>query len=300
MKKKLLLILAVLAVLSASGVWGYRWVTYEKLDLSKVLPYAQTEAVPKLIERIKSQPIGPEGFTFVALGDTRTNFAMAEKVVTAAAAEKPAFILANGDIVRRGRPEEYESHHLRLVDAIKPMPFITVPGNHEEGPNRDFEAFLAIYGQEQFSFDYGNARFVGLNNSGRLGVTWAHLRYLEQELSKPGVSHKFVVFHVPPRDMDIFVDSEEGRGFRWNAKAFRKLMSEQHVTAVFMGHVHGFAEQTLDGVRYIITGGAGANLAERLPEEGRVHNYVLVHVQPAAVKFEVVRLVGNEWVRGEF
>lgn len=300
MKRRALLAVLVLIPAAVAGYFVYQAVTFEQLNLEPLLPYAKTENYLELVKRIQAHAPADAGFSFVALGDTRSNLDMARKVVGAAASEKPAFVLGNGDIVRRGRPEEYLAHHLRLVELIKPLPFITVPGNHEEGPNRDFGPFIALFGAEQFSFDYGNARFVGINDSRWYGIGPSQLKYLETELSKPGVKYKFVAFHVPPRDMSIFVDSDEGRGFRWNAQRLRTLMTAQHVNAVFMGHVHGFAQQTVDGVKYIVTGGAGANLAERLPEEGRVHNYVVVKVSPETVQYEVVRLVNNEWVRSEF
>lgn len=74
-------------------------------------------------------------------------------------------------------------------------------------------------------------------------------------------------------------------------------MTKMGVNTVFMGHVHGYATSVVDGVRYTITGGGGANLAERLPDEGRAHNFVSVRVTTEGVNQEVVRLVGDEWVR---
>ncbi|MCP4643674.1 MAG: hypothetical protein GY851_24725, partial [bacterium] len=188
-----------------------------------------------------------------------------------------AFIVCNGDIVRRGRMEEYLVHHLRLIDLLAPTPFITVPGNHEAGPFGDFAPYKAIYGTDRFSFDYGGCRIVGVNN-GDSGMSRGDLRYLRNELAKPGADHKFVVFHVPPLFVQTTEDEEEGRGFRWNSGKLRVLMTEMNVDQVFMGHIHGFNTQVVDGVRYTITGGAGASLSSALPKEGQVHNYVVVHV----------------------
>jgi len=290
-------VILVLVVIGAIGYPIYRHVTHVNLDLSPLAPYHKTQNYATLIKDVKSKPIGPDGFTFIALGDTRSNIDVARRVLKAAAAEKPAFIISNGDIVRRGRVEEYLAHHLRLVKMIAPIPFIPVPGNHEAGPNDDFATFKAVYGGEQFSFDYGNCRFVGVNDSTRWGMTGADLAYLKQELSKPGVKYKFVLFHVPPRFLKDAVQTAEGRGFRWHAGAFRQLMKDEHVTEVFMGHIHGFATEVLDGVRYTITGGGGANLAKELGPEGAVHNYVVVHVTPGGLKQEEVKYVGEKWIR---
>ena len=297
MLKKILIAFIILLILAYPGVLLYEKITYEPQDLEKLADFAKTDNLDVLIKGIQAKPVPAEGFKFVVLGDTRSNLQVAEQVMTQAASEKPAFILANGDIVRRGRVSEYISYHKRLIDSIRPVPFITVPGNHEDGPNRDFAAFLAIYGAEQFSFDYGNARHIGINNSTKWGITRAHLAYLKQELSKPGVDHKYVIFHVPPKDLGIFVDSDEGRGFRFHWKALQQLFTEEKVDHVFMGHVHGFATTVIDDVRYTITGGAGANLAEKLPEDGQVHNYVVITIKLDGVTEEVVKLKGEKWKR---
>lgn len=294
---RLVLALLVLILLGAGGFLAYRQLTHETLDLTALAPYAATERIDKLIARIQAQPIPAEGFSFVALGDSRSNYGVALQVFQEAAKEKPAFVLSNGDIVRRGLPEEYVAHHMRLVQAIAPIPFIGVPGNHEEGPNDDFEAYRAIYGEERFSFDYGNCRVVGVNNCDFWGLSNEELRYLDAELGKPGADHKFVVFHMPPKDLAVYAHSEDGRGFRRNSAAMRKLFARHQVDHVFMGHVHGYATMVEDGVRYTVTGGAGASLTESLGEEGGVHNFVVVHVTPDGLKQEVVRLVNGTWVR---
>ncbi len=288
---------AGLFLLAVLGVIGYEYATYEQLNLDELAPFAETESYPRLIERIQAQPVGDDGFTFVALGDTRSNINIARMVLSEVQTEKPAFIFANGDIVRRGRVEEYEAHHMRLMEMIRPIPFITAPGNHERGPNNDFSAFKAIYGDLRFSFDYGGCRFIGFNNCDFGGVSSNDLAFLRDELSKPGADHKFVTFHIPPAYLENAVESDGSRGFTWNADAFHDLMVEFNVDHVFVGHIHGYATENIDGVQYTITGGAGADLTENLGEAGEVHNYVVVRVTPDGVKAEVVRHVGDNWER---
>lgn len=295
--KKFFLIFVFLIVVLACGIAAYLEFSKEHEDLELLAPYAETERLDKLIAQVQATPPDDEGFSFVVLGDSRSFYDVAKKVFLQAATEKPAFILGNGDIVRRGRVEEYISHHLQLVKQIKPIPFITAAGNHEEGPNKDFAAFKALYGDTRFSFDYGNCRFVGISNNSFFDMTRDNLDYLEKELSKPGVAHKFVVFHVPPDNLDVYVGSEEGRGFRWRHDEFYGLMATQKVDHVFMGHVHGYATTEVQGVKYTITGGAGANLADQLPVDGQVHNYVVVHVKKGGLEYEVVRLIGDSWQR---
>lgn len=279
-----------------AGALIYQWATHVEMDLSSLEPYAETENYEALFQRVQDRPIGEEGFKFVVLGDTRSNFLKAREVMTHAASHNPAFILSNGDLVRRGTVEEYLDHHLRLIDEIKPIPFIPAPGNHERGPNYDFSAFVKIYGDLKFSFDYGNCRFIGVNNGDRTKMTGRDVRYIRDQLEKPGAEHAFVIFHQPPTFLENAVESEDSRGFTMNAKRLHKLFIEHGVNHVFVGHVHGFATEEFDGVRYTITGGAGANLTETLGDEGMVYNYVLVHVTPDGVRAEVYKQLAGGWV----
>ena len=300
-KFKRTLLAGVLAFAAAvpAGYFGYRHFTHIELDLSPLLPHAETENYQALFERVRATEAGPEGFTFVALGDTRSFFQRARNVLIRAVEEEPSFILSNGDIVRRGTVKEYLDHHLKLVEVVAPIPFIPAPGNHEEGPNDDFAAFKALYGDVRFSFDYANCRFVGINNGDFNKMSGADIDYLEAELSKPGAEHKFVTFHLPPEFLENAVESEGTRGFSWNAGRFHDLMVAQKVNHVFAGHVHGFASEVIDGVRYTITGGGGANLTQALGQEGRVHNFIVVHVSESGVRSEVLKLVLGEWIREE-
>ena len=296
-KKSYCLLAAI--VLLVAGYFVYEKATYVQMDLSALREYAKTQRYDVIIKSIQAKPVPSEGFTFVALGDTRSNIDVARNVLSQAAKEWPLFILCNGDIVRRGRVEEYTAHHMQLIDMIAPVPMLVAPGNHERGPNDDFEPFRVLSGGERFSCDYGGCRFVGLNNADWNGMSSNDVEFLDTELSKPGAEHKFVVFHVPPRFLEEAVETEEGRGFSWNARRMRALFTEKKVDHVFVGHVHGFATQIVDGVRYTITGGAGANLADSLKKEGQVHNFVVVHVAPEGVRTEVVKEIDGEWVRSE-
>ena len=290
-------VLTILYILLGVGIsLGAR---REALTLEKLFPKAEGQQYDDLFQRITSTPAGEDGFTFAVLGDTRSNYKIALRVMTEAAKENPVFILHTGDVVREGRVEEYLAHHLPLVEAVAPIPVLPIPGNHEAGPNRDFAAFRKIYGGVQFSFDYGDCRFVAINNCDTWGLTRKHLRFLDEALSKPGAKHKFVMFHLPPRDLDVYVDTEEGRGFRKNSAALKELMEKHAVDHVFMGHVHGYATTTESGVPYTITGGGGANLAEQLDAAGSVHNYLVFHAGSEGVRGEVVRLVGEQWERSD-
>jgi serine/threonine-protein phosphatase CPPED1 len=262
---------------------------------------ASGQSYEDLIRSVQSRPVSREGLVFVVLGDSRGDMTTSRKIYARAAMEKPAFILHTGDMVNEGTVEEYLHYHLALVKEIAPIPVIPVPGNHEARPSNDFVGFRAIYGAERFSFDCDDGRFVGVNNSGSERLTESDLQFLERELSKPGVKHKFVVMHVPAHLVQQYGKPKmtKKRGFTQNAEAFHALMVRQGVRGVFFGHDHGFAYRLIDGVPYMITGGAGAELYFKYNWLEQFHHYLVVRVTPKGVTRELVRLDGDRWVRSQ-
>jgi 3',5'-cyclic AMP phosphodiesterase CpdA len=300
-RKRTVIVLVAVLVLAAAAATGVvlhaRKAAPVVIDLTPLAEPAKTQNYSALVKAIASVPAGPEGFSFAVLGDTRSDIGAARRVLGRAAEEKPAFILHTGDLVRRGTVEEYPAHHLVLVKGVAPTPLVPVPGNHEAGPNQDFPPFKALYGDVRFSFDYGGGRFVGVNNSDQGRLDDDDLAFLRQELARPGAAHKFVLMHIPPDYLQKGAGAEDGRGFKGNAAALRALMTEMKVDTVFVGHVHGYATEAIDGVRYVITGGGGAPLTKSLGEEGNVRNFILVRVTAQGLGLAVFRLQGDQWVR---
>lgn len=279
-----------------TGTW---WATTSPGDLALLQPYAERCNYERLMRALSVEPAPPELFSFVVLGDSRNNLPVASKVFEQAIAEKPIMIFHTGDLVRGGTVKEYLENYLPLVDLAHPVPVFAVPGNHERGSRHDFAAFKALYGDVQFSFDYGACRFVGLNVSEKTCVTRADLEFLEKELSKPGVKYKFVFFHVPPTYFEREVGINDPRGFEWNADEVRSILAKHQVTEVFMAHVHGYATAVIDSVRYTLTAGAGAPFDHRLPIKNRIFHYMVVHVMPDRVTQELVYMdmTTRTWVR---
>lgn len=290
-----LAVVVAVAALVGGGGW---WVFASPGDLSRLDPFVPLCNYETLLADL-TPPEAPDRFTFVVLGDSRNNNIIAPRVYAAAGAEQPDLLFHTGDMIRGGKVDEYLDHHLPLVESVAPIPVFSVPGNHERGDRRDYAAFNYLHGGERFSFDYGNTRFVGFNASERVRVSRKDLAFLDGELSKPGVEHKFVFFHIPPGYAErAFLDNDR-RGFKWNADAIHQLLVRHGVEEVFMGHIHGYASEVLDGVRYTLTAGAGAPLSKELPMEGRAHNYMVVRVAPEGVYREVVYLdpPTGEWRR---
>ena len=75
-------------------------------------------------------------------------------------------------------------------------------------------------------------------------------------------------------------------------EAFMALMVEKGVKLVLTGHIHSYDDAVRDGVRYIITGGAGAPLYPE-PNRPAFHHYIRVTVKGEEISTEVVRIADD-------
>ncbi len=281
---------------------GFPWSRKREIlteeDLKRLEPFAQRHNISCLIKKLSDESlVKKEHFRFAIFGDTRGDYRVARDIILSIAKEKPSFVLMTGDIVRRGRVEEYLAHHLRMAELVYPIPVIPVPGNHEEGPDRQYTAFRKIYGTDQFCFDFGPARFIGFNNNSFWSFTREQLNFLEKHLKSDRIKYRYVIMHKPPENLPVFVKTEEGRGVRRNTQKFYNLMRENKVTEVFMGHVHGFVSNIIDGVRYTITAGGGARLENRLNIEHQIHHYLLYDITSERIQCERIEWIEGEWKR---
>ena len=244
----------------------------------------------------------PEGdsFSFVVLGDTRKRMKVATKIFGAAKEDNPVVLFHTGDIVRGGTAAEYYESLTPLIDQVDPVPVLSVPGNHERGAWRDYAAFKALHGGDEFCFEMGNCLFVGINNSTQKGVTDDGMAYLEKALSESQAPHKYVFYHIPPLFFEAtFVNDRPRRGYKNNEQESHQLFVKHGVTEVFMAHIHGYATEVIDGVRYTLTAGGGAKLSPRIEPSGRFHHYLVRHVKGNEVARELVKLDGDAFERLE-
>ena len=145
-------------------------------------------------------------FTFIAYGHSRSYgdqpHVAHQKVAANFDKHKPAFILHSGDLVYEGsRHYEYKTMFFDpLRDVIDHIPLWPVRGNHEyEGAAVcEFARFFSLPGNElYYSFDYGNAHFVMLDDVASPEM----LRWCEQDLAASKATWKIAVFNTPAYDL---------------------------------------------------------------------------------------------------
>jgi predicted phosphodiesterase len=231
---------------------------------------------------IASLPPAPAdgAFRFVVMGDNRGNMEVLRQLVVDANRQRPAFMINTGDLVADGKLREY----LRFLAVIRQShsPYFTVLGNHDVGKN-GLMIYHQLFGPENYAFDYAGCRFIALDNSRSL-FPEERLQWLEQQLDTP--LRKFVFLHKPPA-IGKWGQAFEASPWRENADRFMELVGRRKVDRVFVGHIHTYGEREINGVRYVLTGGAGAPLD---PSPRAYFHYVLVTVSPAGVQDRVIRL----------
>jgi hypothetical protein len=263
---------------------------------------------------------------------------VAHEVVKDVQRGRASFILNTGDMVWWGRqgakPSENPYWKLVYEDVLKQLPppddqmraaglpgrVYPAVGNHEVWADSDVEGLLSAFPYLKkfgvsdknltYKFDYNGARFIFLWTGAydyRAPTSWDATRppYEEQmkqlkqwmdEAKAAGTRKVFIAFHSP-------VFCRAGMGAIPEAQSPHKTIAayaKDLDIVVFNGHVHTTELYEVDGVKYLLLGGGGAEQDPILP--GRTHikvpegyppdlywkgqspkeeyNYLLVDVQP--------------------
>jgi Icc protein len=156
------------------------------------------------LERLRSNPQqGP--FRFVVVSDTQRFYDELDEFVKKMNSYPDiSFIVLIGDVTDFGLRSEYLwiSERLQKLSA----PFIVVIGNHDMLGNGR-ELYRQMFGPENFSFHYGEHKFIAINsNSREVGYNGSlpDTAWLGQELTITSPRQKVFVFaHVAPFSGDF-------------------------------------------------------------------------------------------------
>lgn len=251
-------------------------------------------------------------FSFVVLGDSRSNAESHRRVVERVAQEVPDFLLGTGDMVDDGaRLEQWQTFFDIERELLADNVYFPSVGNHDrQGRGRTADTYRSFFSvpdnggdsERYYSFDYANARVLVLDSNAHSFSLTGQTAWIERELSAARqddrIRHLFVVMHHPPYSISLHGGQRDLRE-RWTP-----LFEKYGVSAVFSGHDHAYQRAERNGVRYFVTGGAGAPLYPRSPRASaidksavqrfeRAFHFLRVTVSAGIVNVTAVRVDGS-------
>jgi len=264
-----------------------------KAELEKLLgQYRERFNFQNQIKKLGKSPKSADGsYRYVVMGDNRSNWDLWSNMVKHidSLVPKPAFVINSGDIVPKGYARELREYYIPPLLKIE-IPFFVAIGNHETGDDDMARELQYLFGGKKalnYYFDYGKARYVFFDNASDASSSKMTLKWLDKTLADtPKGYRKYVAMHKPPKTIKKWAyhswDEKE-------SKIFTELMTKHRVSEVYLGHIHAYSTATLGGVKYTLSGGAGAPLHNRFGPKGNVNHYIICDVSPdGTVKQQVV------------
>ncbi|MHC4471919.1 MAG: metallophosphoesterase [Planctomycetota bacterium] len=196
---------------------------------------------------------------------------------------RPDLVLVLGDLIMGYDPDEalVKKEWDAFFAAIErfAVPVKLVAGNHDVWDAKSRETYLKRVGPLHYAFDHKGCRFLVLNSEDidhPERIEGEQLEWLTAELAKGGSARTFVFLHKP------FWRYDPG-STNW-MEDVHPLLAKAKVEAVFAGHWHNYERSDdRDGVRYYITGGAGAEIGGNV-WAGDFHHHLLVDVPAERAK----------------
>src|SRR5438093_7185925 len=251
--------------------------------------------VPAVMIWFATGAMAATDFTFVVIGDTRPrfeseNFRTFEALIPRINAAKPGCIINLGDLIYGYGPLRKEKQWNRYEQVIKNLeaPYYQVPGNHDVYSKAAREIYRRRFGKFYESFDRGGCHFVLLNNceDGRWGSMGPdELAWLKRDLHSTSAEKVFVFMHFPVWEPERVAAKYH---LLWR-DTLHPLFRASRVKAVFGGHAHCYGPtRELDGIRYFVSGGGGAELRPEYRRAGGEHHFMKVTVAEGGFDVRVV------------
>ncbi|HLW88248.1 MAG TPA: metallophosphoesterase [Terriglobales bacterium] len=201
--------------------------------------------------------------------------------------DSPYWKLVNEDVLKQLPPPDKEMQAAGLPGRVFPA-----VGNHELWGDTDVEGLLTIFPYLKkfgvsdkkliYSFDYEGVRFIFLwtgEYDDKDPSAWnatqpiyeeqmKQLRLWLGEAKAKGIKKVFISFHAPAFARSGLGPIPEAQNPHKTIAAYAKDLD----IVVFNGHVHTTELYQVDGVKYLLLGGGGAEQDPILP--GRTHNKV--------------------------
>jgi hypothetical protein len=182
-------------------------------------------------------------------------------------AEKIETLMNAGDIVQRGyelREWQTEWFSPLAIDGFaQENPIRVARGNHDAN-GALAHAYVPLPGNGHwYAYSRGGVRFIVLDSEATSERVPEQTRWLEQELGSEDskrADFRVVVFHRTPYTTRWDPPSAKYDGELWVRAHWVPIFSDHKVDLVITGHAHAYQRVDIEGVRYLVIGGAGGRL----------------------------------------
>ena len=172
-----------------------------------------------------------------------------------------------GDIVQRGHElREWQTEWfspLSIGDLAQTTPIGVARGNHD-GDGALAHVYAPLPGNGHwYAFSRAGVRFIVLDTEADAGRVPEQLAWLQAELGgadAKDAAFRVVAFHKAPFSNRWDSAKSKYDGEQWVRQRLVPLFADGKVDLVIAGHAHTYQRIDVDGVRYLVIGGAGGRL----------------------------------------
>ncbi len=289
--------------------WSFHAMRVEGLKAGSRFEYRViSDGVKSDLGHFTTAPSDDRPFRFQVYGDSRNDGASHAAVVRAMLARPADFLVNTGDMVHSGiQPGDWADFFTIEREMLRDRCVFAAVGNHEiyKGDPAGGVAFLRYFamieqGRDRphlySSFRWSNTRFFLLNAMDAwTGEERDWLRAeLDRALDEPGLLHRIAVLHHGP-----FSSGPHGANKALVGNDITGMMRDRKVELVLAGHDHVYERGEGAGLKYMISGGAGAPLYERKQQDPHtqsfesVHHFIEVTVEGDTIKTVARRASGG-------
>lgn len=257
-----------------------------KAYLNITLPEFDAEHARQL-ERIDERVASAQPLAFAVVGNINNSVGVFENhIVPEINASEAAFMVSAGNAVISGGEDKYQALYGTLGRLS--IPWLLTFGDHE---HRGFGSyrFYEHFGPHYFSFRIGASRLIFLDSTGKTAWQW-QMRWFEDLLENDDSEHRIVFIGHPLFEVDhpLGFDGEDDYV---QPAAFREALIDafdrHEVDLVFSANLSTWSDRSMDGTRYVVTGGGGGLVFDT---DESFHHYVMVHVDERGPRVALKRI----------
>jgi PKD repeat protein len=278
----------------------------------QVKSIAPNDTFISAIEQFETAPLPlADEFSFLAYGDCGYNNAIQNQVAGLMEQENSDFAIVTGD-VDQNIGDNYDDIFFGVYkDMLKRACHFTCIGNHDTYADNAATYLDAFYlfdnnpanTERYYSFDWGDAKFVCLDANLPYTTGSDQFNWMVDEFKCNDKKWLFIFFHQPPWtnawSADYYLPFSPYFLYQGDEDMRTDLVPEfekYKVDFVVNGHSHCYQRGDLNGVQYLITGGAGAssldanktNNAPNLSVEIYENHYVRFDISGDTAKYVMI------------